>query len=109
MKTNPLTALHAHRNVLGVIGICHCPTNKDLSDAYERFETIAKCDSATHVFHFTSSHKFESSRVANIITKRVGSLGAEPNAHVVSLPSSTHTHMQFFFIVVQHVGGSCAV
>ena len=42
LKASPLNCLHTHRNVLGVIGICHCPTNPDLGEAYAKFEALAR-------------------------------------------------------------------
>ena len=42
LHVSPLTALHTHRKVLGVIGVCHCPEHQSLSEAYDKFETKAK-------------------------------------------------------------------
>lgn len=38
----PLAALHAHRRVLGVIGVMHCPSVADISKALAQFEQRCK-------------------------------------------------------------------
>ena len=52
LHVSPLTALHTHRKVLGVIGVCHCPEHQSLSEAYDKFESKAK--SAFYLFNFSS-------------------------------------------------------
>ena len=37
-----LTQLHKHRNVLGVIGVCHCPSIQSIGSAYEQFEQLCR-------------------------------------------------------------------
>ena len=37
-----LTQLHKHRNVLGVIGVCHCPSTQSIGSAYEQFEQLCR-------------------------------------------------------------------
>eukprot|EP00210_Caulerpa_lentillifera_P001797 g1727.t1 len=37
-----LSCLYANRAILGVIGVCHCPSSPDIPKAYSEFETICK-------------------------------------------------------------------
>ncbi|KAK9837091.1 hypothetical protein WJX81_002340 [Elliptochloris bilobata] len=37
-----LADLHKHRNVLGVIGLCHCPSVRSIGASYEEFEQLCR-------------------------------------------------------------------
>ncbi len=37
-----IVPLHAQRKVLAVLGILHCPSVKDLAEAYAEFQAAAK-------------------------------------------------------------------
>jgi hypothetical protein len=42
LQPNPLSPLHNHRRILGVVGIMHCPHVKDITKAYLQFEQRCK-------------------------------------------------------------------
>lgn len=42
LQPSPLTPLHNHRRVLGVIGVMHCPSVEDVGKAYAQFEQRCK-------------------------------------------------------------------
>ena len=42
MQASPLRELHFYRKVLGIIGICHCPANPNLAQAYATFEAACR-------------------------------------------------------------------
>lgn len=42
LQPSALASLHAHRRVLGVIGIMHCPSVDDIGRAYAQFEQRCK-------------------------------------------------------------------
>ncbi|GAB4823676.1 hypothetical protein N2152v2_010722 [Parachlorella kessleri] len=42
LQPSPLSSLHNHRRVLGVVGIMHCPHVKDITKAYLQFEQRCK-------------------------------------------------------------------
>ena len=42
LKPNPLSVLHMHRRILGLIGVLHCPTTPDFARAYAHFEHMCR-------------------------------------------------------------------
>eukprot|EP01025_Chloroclados_australasicus_P033741 TRINITY_DN3449_c1_g1_i6.p1 TRINITY_DN3449_c1_g1~~TRINITY_DN3449_c1_g1_i6.p1 ORF type:complete len:1325 (-),score=173.53 TRINITY_DN3449_c1_g1_i6:756-4730(-) len=48
-ERTPMTELHAHRRILGVIGICHCQLLPDVDEAYVEFERVCKNFPDAHV------------------------------------------------------------
>jgi len=48
-QASVLAQLHKHRNVLGVIGVCHCPSITSIGAAYEEFERLCRCAAAVPV------------------------------------------------------------
>ena len=52
-----LADLHKHRSVLGVVGMCHCPSVTSICSAYEEFEQLCRHERQFKVFlrHFACS------------------------------------------------------
>ena len=42
LKPNPLSVLHMHRRILGLIGVLHCPSTPDFARAYAQFEHMCR-------------------------------------------------------------------
>lgn len=42
-QRSPLAALHTHRKVLGIIGVCHGPSVSDFNEVFKEFEDSCRC------------------------------------------------------------------
>lgn len=53
---SPWEDFQAHRKILGVIGLCHCPLTPEISAAYEQFLTICKAYPSAQVTRCFAFH-----------------------------------------------------
>lgn len=56
---SPWEDFQAHRKILGVIGLCHCPLTPEISTAYEQFLTICKAYPSAQVTRCFAFHPTE--------------------------------------------------
>lgn len=94
---NPLSCLYWHRKVLGVIGICHCPTVTDLVREYAAFEQACRAFPDAFTVRFFAFNPTEAHVEADKRTLR----------NFVMIPPGSLEHLGYHTEVMLHDFTAC--
>ena len=94
---NPLSCLYWHRKVLGVIGICHCPTVTDLVREYAAFEQACRAFPDAFTVRFFAFNPTEAHVEADKRTLR----------NFVMIPPGSLEHLAYHTEVMLHDFAAC--